>query len=83
MPAEFQKAIDLKLTNGTNTNAHLDDILIIMKGSLELHKEKLQTVLTTLDEENLAILFDKGKFACKQIEWLGYNNNREGTNPLI
>ena len=47
MLAEFQKAIELKLTNCTNTDAYLDDILIITKGSLELHKEKLQTVLTT------------------------------------
>ena len=41
MPAEFQKAIDLTLTNCTNTYAYMDDILIVTKGSLDVHKQKL------------------------------------------
>ena len=83
MPAEFQNAIDLTLTNCTNTYAYLDDILIVTKRSLDLHKKKLQTVLKKLDEENLAISLDKCKFACKQVEWLGCNINSEGTKPLM
>ena len=55
MPAEFQKAVDLTLTNCDNTYAYLDDILIVTKGAIETHRQKLQTVLTKLDEENLAI----------------------------
>ena len=55
MPAEFQKAVDLTLTNSTNTYAYLDDILIVTKGSTELHQQKLKAVLDKLDEENLAI----------------------------
>ena len=69
MPVEFQKAIDLALTNYLNTNAYLDHILIVTKGSLELHRQKLHSVLEKLDEENLAISLDKCKFACKQVEW--------------
>ena len=80
MPSEFQKAIDLTLTNCTNTYAYLDDILIVTKGSVEPYR---QTVLTNLDEENLAILLDKIKFACKQVEWLKFNTKIEGTKPLI
>ena len=83
MPAEFQKAIDLTLTNCANTHAYLDDILIVMKGSTELHQQKLKAVLDKLDEENLAISLEKCKFACKKIEWLGFNINSEGTTPLI
>ena len=83
MPAEFQNAIDPTLTNCTNTYAYLDDILIVTKRSLDLHKQKLQTVLKKLDEENLAISLDKCKFACKQVEWLGSNINSEGTKPLM
>ena len=41
MPAEFQKAINFTLTNCKNTYAFLDDILIITKGSIVKHKEKL------------------------------------------
>ena len=81
MPAEFQKAVDLTLTICTNTYAYLDDILT--KGTLESLRQKLQTVLTKLNEENFAISLDKFKFLCKQVEWLGYTINSEGTKPLI
>ena len=70
MPAEFQKAIDLTLTSCMNTYAYLDDILIVTKGSLDLHKQNLQSILKKLDEENLTISLDKCMFACKQVEWL-------------
>ena len=55
MPAEFQKAVDLTLTNCTNTYAYLDDILVVTKGNKELHQQKLKAVLDILDKENLAI----------------------------
>ena len=45
MPAEFQKAIDLTLTNSLNTYACLGDSLIVTKGSIDIHKKKLQTIL--------------------------------------
>ena len=83
MPAEFQKAVDLTLTNCSKTYAYLDDILIVTKGNVETQRQKLQTVLTKLDGENLATSPDKCKFACKQVEWLGFNINSEGTKPLI
>ena len=83
MLAEFQKAIDLTLTNCSNTYAYLDDILIVTKGSVDKHKQKLQTILEKLDGENLAISLDKGKFRCKPVEWLGYTTNSKGTTPLI
>ena len=79
MPAEFQKAIDLFLTNCTNTYAYLDDILFVKKGSLDTHKQKLQSVLKKLDKENLAISLDKCKFACKQVEWLEFTVNYKTT----
>ena len=55
MPAEFQKAVDLALSNCNNTYAYLDEILIVTKGTIETHRQKLQIVLTKLDEEHLAI----------------------------
>ena len=81
MPAEFQKAVDFTLTNCNNTYAYLDDTLIVTEGPIETHRQKLQTVLTKLDEVNLAISLDKCKFACKKVEWLGFNINSEGTKP--
>ena len=43
--AEFQKAIDLALTKCSNTYAYSDDILIVTKVSIDIHKQKLQTIL--------------------------------------
>ena len=83
MPAEFKKASDLTLTNCTNTYAYLDDILIVTKGSTELHQQKLKAVFDKLDEENLVISLEKAKFPCKQNEWLGFNINSDGTTLLI
>ena len=65
MPAELQKVIDLTLTNCSNFYAYLDYILILTKRSIVIHKQKLQTFLEKLDGENLAILLEKCKFACK------------------
>ena len=63
MPADFQKAIDLTLTNCKNTYAYLDDILIITTESVEKHKDTLEKVLHKLDEENPVISMDKCNFA--------------------
>ena len=59
MPAEFQKAIDLTLTNCKNAYSYLDAIPIVTKGNKELHQQKLKAVLDKLDEENLAIYLEK------------------------
>ena len=67
MPAEFQKAINLTLINCKNIYAYLKDILIVTKGSLELHKTKLETILQKLDKKNFAISFDKNRFAYKRL----------------
>ena len=50
---------------------------------MDTHKQKLQSVLKKLDEENLAISSDKCKFPCRQVEWLGFTVNSEGTKPLV
>ena len=54
MPAEFQKAIDITLANLTNTFSFLDDIIIVTKGGIQNHKEKLFQCLDKLEEEKLA-----------------------------
>ena len=83
MPAEFQKAIDITLSNLTNTFSFLDDIIIVTGGGIQNHKEKLFKCLNRLDEENLAINIDKCHFAKKKITWLGYEINDKGIKPIV
>ena len=82
MPAEFQKAIVLTLTNCKNLIENLDDILIVTKWSKQTHKELLKNVWNKLNDQTPAISLDKYKFACKQVKWLDYNINSEGKKPL-
>ena len=81
-PAEFQKAIDLRLNSKKDKSAFLDDILMISHGTKEQHIEKLTRVLINLDAEKMAISVDKCKFGCKQVEWLGFVINEYGTTPM-
>ena len=72
MPAKFQKAIDLSLNNEKDTFAFLNDISIRSHGTKQQHIEKLTKVLKKLDAENMAILAEKCKFGCKEVDWLGF-----------
>ena len=81
LPAAFQKAINLTLINEKDTFAFLDDFLIISHNN-EQRVDKLKRVLDNLDSENMAILVDKCRFCCKEVEWLGFLINEYGTTPI-
>ena len=83
MPAEFQKAIDITLSNLTNTFSFLDDIIIVTGVGIQNHKDKLFKCLDRLDDENLAINLDKCHFAKQKIKWLGYEINGESIKPIV
>ena len=53
------------------------------KRIVEYTKTEVTISFEKLDEENLAISLDKFKFACKQVEWLGFSVNSEDTKPLV
>ena len=83
MPAELQKAMNITLTNLTNTFSFLDDIIIVTKGEIHSHKEKLFKCLDKLEEEKLAINLEKCHFAKTKISWLGYEINKNGIKPIV
>jgi hypothetical protein len=60
---------------------YLDDLLIITKGSLEDHLEKLSMVLTRLQDAGLKINADKSNFCTLETEYLGYILTRDGIKP--
>jgi hypothetical protein len=57
---------------------YLDDLLIITKGSLEDHLEKLSMVLTRLQDAGLKINADKSNICTLKMEYLGYILTRDG-----
>ena len=83
MPNEFQRIMDHLTEKLTNTHSYLDDILIATVGSEDEHKKLVTNVLKTLDDEGLAIQWEKCTFLTHNLEWLGFKIDAKGTTPLI
>ncbi len=60
---------------------YLHDLLIVTKGSLEDHLEKLSLVLTRLQDTGLKIIADKTEFCVLETEYLGSILTRDGIKP--
>jgi hypothetical protein len=60
---------------------YLDDLLIITKGNLEDHLEKLSMVLPRLQDTGLKINANKSNFCTLEMEYLGYILTRDGIKP--
>jgi hypothetical protein len=61
--------------------AYIDDLLIITRGTLEDHLEKLGEVLRRLREAGLKVNVAKSFFCTHEIEYLGYILTRGGIKP--
>ena len=61
--------------------AYIDDLLVITRGSLEDHLEKLMEVLRRLREAGLKVNAAKSFFCTHEIEYLGYILTRGGIKP--
>ena len=60
---------------------YLDDLLIITKGSLEDHLEKLSMVLTRLEDAGLKINANKSNLCTLEMGYLEYTLTRDGIKP--
>jgi hypothetical protein len=81
-PDVFQEKMS-ELMSGLEFDwAYLDDLLILSaEKGFEKHLEKLELVLTRLQEAGLKINALKSFFAPTNLEYLGYNISREGLHP--
>ena len=61
--------------------AYIDDLLIITRGTLEDHLDKLREVLRRLRKAGLKVNAVKLHFCTHKIEYLGYILTREGIKP--
>jgi hypothetical protein len=61
--------------------AYIDDLLVITRGSLEDHLEKLREVLRRLRDAGLKVNPAKSFFCTHEIEYLGYILTRGGIKP--
>ena len=61
--------------------AYIDDLLVITRGTLEDHLEKLEKVLRRLRDAGLKVNAAKSFFCTHEIEYLGYILTRGGIKP--
>ena len=61
--------------------AYIDDLLVVTRGTLEDHLEKLREVLRRLREVGLKVNAAKSFFCTHDIEYLGYILTRGGIKP--
>jgi hypothetical protein len=61
--------------------AYIDDLLVITRGTLEDHVEKLREVLRRLRNTGLKVNAAKSFFCTHKIEYLGYILARGGIKP--
>jgi hypothetical protein len=61
--------------------AYIDDLLVITRGTLEDHLDKLREVLRRLQEAGLKVNAVKSQFCNHEIEYLGFILSIEGIKP--
>ncbi len=59
----------------------MDKLLIIMRGVLDKHLQKMETVLTRMRDARLKVNAAKSLLCAHEIEYLGYILTREGIKP--
>ena len=72
IPTIFQEKIDRTLEYCTQ--AWLDDILIVTRGSKQDHEKKLFDVLDKLEKAGYRACKTKSEFFMKETKWLGHRN---------
>jgi hypothetical protein len=77
----FQAQIMDLLTSLKFVRAYMDDLLIITRGVLDKHLQKMETVLTRLRDAGLKVNAAKSLFCAHEIEYFGYILTKEGIKP--
>ena len=81
-PDIFQEKMSDSMKGLNFTRTHLDNLLVITKGSYEDHLEKLNAMLSRLKQAGLKVNAKKLFFAQSELECLGYWITREGAQPM-
>ena len=78
---KFQKAMNNTLNNFPGVICFLDDILIVMKGSISDHNLIVNNVFERLYKKGFALKLSKCEFSVKKISWLGFDIDHLGYRP--
>ena len=59
----------------------MDNLLIITRGIMDKHLQKMETLLTRLRDTGLKVNAAKSSFCAHEIEYFGYILTRDGIKP--
>ena len=79
IPTIFQEKMDRTL--GHQIPVWLDEIIFVTGGTKEQHTQKLESVLTKLENEGYKASKKKSKFHQKEKVWLGHTISQDGIRP--
>ncbi len=77
----FQAQIMDLMASLVFVQAYMGNLLIITRGILDKHLQKMETVLTRLCDAGLKVNVAKSLFCAHEIEYLSYILTREGIKP--
>ena len=77
----FQVEMGNLMATLKHVRAYIDDLLVITKGSLDDHLDKLKQVFIRLRDAGLKINATKSVFCAQETEYLGYILTRGGIKP--
>ena len=79
-PGIFQAFLSETLAHINNLIIYQDDVLVLTK-DLKSHKETLNEVLNSLKNKGIKVNFNKCKFLCDNVEYLGHTFDSKGVHP--
>ncbi len=77
----FQAEIRNPMATLGYVRAYIDNLLVITKGSLDDHLDKLKQVFIRLHDAGLKINATKSILCAQETEYLGYILTRDGIKP--
>ena len=80
-PDVFQEKMSTLFADLEYVRTYIDDLLVITKGDLNDHLEKLDVVLNKLKRAGLKINANKSFFCQHELEYLGYWLTRDSIKP--
>ena len=81
-PDTFQEKMSELLSGLEYVRTYIDDLLAITSGSWEDHLDKLDIILTRLQEAGLKVNAPKSFFGRSELECLSYWITRDGIQPM-
>jgi hypothetical protein len=81
-PDIFQEKMSDLMQHLDFLHTYLDDLLVILSGTIDDHLKKMEVVFKLLSDKGLRVNAEKSTFCAEEIEYLGYWISKSGIQPI-